>query len=104
MAPDSRTVPPPSILNVTALVLETTPLTTSVPPAAWTKACGTAAPRIIGASIVFVPEVLSARIAFAVASLFSASAPLLVLVPVSVKATAPIELVISYPDDPAPLK
>ena len=82
---------PPVRLSVTLLVFEITPFMMSVPPAAcvnvWVEPA--AAPRTMGASIVFVPLVFAALIAL--------PAPVPVLVSVSLMLV--LELVRSYPED-----
>ena len=63
--PLSTTVPAPFARIPSVFVLLILPLITNVPPAAWVKAACVAAapPRINGALIVLVPEVLAALIA-----------------------------------------
>jgi hypothetical protein len=58
--------------------------------------------RMIGAEIVFVPDVFSAPIATALTS--PVSEPIVVAVPVRVNAMLLDELVIVYPDAAVPLK
>src|SRR6266404_6981208 len=82
---------PPVRLSVTALVFEITPLMMSVPPFACVNVSVelAAAPRTMGALIVFVPLVFAALIA--------PVAPVAVLVSVSLMPV--FELVRSYPED-----
>jgi hypothetical protein len=91
-------VPPPVKASV-LMVPEITPFMTSVPPLACMNVCvlPLLAPRIMGASIVFVPEVLFAPIATAL--LLLVSLPIDEPVAVSVNLIDVLELVMSYPDD-----